>query len=407
MDAEHMTSFTRGERVASIEISEIVQISEAAARKRAAGEAVITLGTGEPDFDTPDHVKQAAVDAIWAGDTKYPATRGNPPLIDAILGKFRRENGLTFERDQIIVSAGAKQILFNALMASLSAGDDVIVPAPYWTTYLDMVTVCGGRPNVVTCSAENGFKLTPEQLEAAIGPDTRWLLLNTPGNPSGAVYSVAEMRALGAVLERHPRVWLMVDEIYEHIVYGADGFTSALQTLPRLADRMLIVNGVSKAYAMTGWRLGYGAGPAPLIKAMAVVQGQATSGACSISQAAATAALNGNQDFLADRCASFRERRDMMVAALNQSSGLSCQMPEGAFYLYPSCEGVLGLTTPGGAVLSTDADFCAYLLDAHGVAVVPGRAFGLPGHFRLSYAYSKELLESAAASIRTACGALR
>lgn len=407
MDAEHRTPFTRGERVASIEISEIVQISEAAARKRAAGEAVITLGTGEPDFDTPDHVKQAAVDAIWAGDTKYPATRGNPPLIDAILGKFSRENGLRFERDQIIVSAGAKQILFNALMASLSAGDEVIVPAPYWTTYLDMVTVCGGRPNVVTCSAENGFKLTPEQLEAAIGANTRWLLLNTPGNPSGAVYSVAEMRALGAVLERHPRVWLMVDEIYEHIVYGADGFTSALQTLPQLADRMLIVNGVSKAYAMTGWRLGYGAGPAPLIKAMAVVQGQATSGACSISQAAATAALNGNQDFLADRCASFRERRDMMVAALNQSSGLSCQMPEGAFYLYPSCAGVLGLTTPGGDVLSSDADFCAYLLDSYGVAVVPGRAFGLPGHFRLSYAYSKELLESAAASIRSACGALR
>ncbi|MEM1049840.1 MAG: pyridoxal phosphate-dependent aminotransferase [Pseudomonadota bacterium] len=407
MDAEHITSFTRGERVASIEISEIVQISEAAARKRAAGEPVITLGTGEPDFDTPDHVKQAAVDAIWAGDTKYPATRGNPPLVDAILAKFSRENGLTFERDQIIVSAGAKQILFNAQMASLSAGDEVIVPAPYWTTYLDMVTVCGGRPHVVTCSAENGFKLTPEQLEAAINANTRWLLLNTPGNPSGAVYSVAEMRALGAVLERHKRVWLMVDEIYEHIVYGADGFTSALQTLPQLADRMLIVNGVSKAYAMTGWRLGYGAGPAPLIKAMAVVQGQATSGACSISQAAATAALNGNQDFLTERCASFRDRRDMMVAALNQSSGLSCQMPEGAFYLYPSCQGVLGLKTPAGDVLASDADFCAYLLDAHGVAVVPGRAFGLPGHFRLSYAYSKELLESAAASIRAACGALR
>ncbi|MEM8811440.1 MAG: pyridoxal phosphate-dependent aminotransferase [Pseudomonadota bacterium] len=404
MNAE--TIFQRAGRVASIEISEIVQISEAAARKRAAGETVISLGTGEPDFDTPNPVKQAAVDAIWAGDTKYPATRGNPPLIEAVVEKFARENDLTFAPEQIIVSAGAKQILFNAFMASLDQDDEVIVPAPFWTTYLDMVTVCGGKPVTVACDQANSFKITPDQLEAAITPRTRWLLLNTPGNPSGAVYSTAEIAALGAVLERHPRVWLVVDEIYEHIVYTAEGFLSAGNTLPHLMDRMLIVNGVSKAYAMTGWRLGYGAGPADLIKAMTVVQGQATSAACSISQAAATAALTGDQDFLADRRRSFQERRDRMVASLNQSNGLSCDLPDGAFYLFPSCKGVIGSRTPSGTVLQSDADFCSHLLADHGIAVVPGRAFGLPGHFRLSYAYAQDLLDRAASAIRTACGAL-
>lgn len=407
MDSNDPSAFKRAERVSAIEISEIVQVSEAARQKRAAGQQVISLGTGEPDFDTPDYVKQAAVEAIWAGDTKYPATRGNPGLIEAIQGKFERENDLSFQADEIIVSAGAKQILFNAFMATLSPGDEVVVPTPFWTTYLDMVTVCGGIPKAAHSLEENDFKLTPEQLEAAITPRSRWLLLNTPSNPSGAVYSIAEMQAIGSVLERHPHVWLMVDEIYEHIVFSSEGFQSALKTLPHLVHRILVVNGVSKAYAMTGWRLGYGAGPAELIKAMAVVQGQATSGACSISQAAARAALNGNQDFLVDRCNSFRERRDMMVAALNQSSGLSCGMPDGAFYLFPSCKGVFGQTTPGGKVIENDADFCAYLLEDYGVAVVPGRAFGVPGYFRLSYAYSKDLLEQAATSIRTACGALR
>lgn len=407
MDSNDPSAFKRAERVSAIEISEIVQVSEAARQKRAAGQEVISLGTGEPDFDTPDYVKQAAVEAIWAGDTKYPATRGNPGLIEAIQGKFERENDLSFQADEIIVSAGAKQILFNAFMATLSPGDEVVVPTPFWTTYLDMVTVCGGIPKAAHSLEENDFKLTPEQLEAAITPRSRWLLLNTPSNPSGAVYSIAEMQAIGSVLERHPHVWLMVDEIYEHIVFSSEGFQSALKTLPHLAHRILVVNGVSKAYAMTGWRLGYGAGPAELIKAMAVVQGQATSGACSISQAAARAALNGNQDFLVDRCNSFRERRDMMVAALNQSSGLSCGMPDGAFYLFPSCKGVFGQTTPGGKVIENDADFCAYLLEDYGVAVVPGRAFGVPGYFRLSYAYSMDLLEQAATSIRTACGALR
>lgn len=401
-----LAAFRRAERVSAIEISEIVQVSEAARRKQAAGEKVISLGTGEPDFDTPDYVKQAAVEAIWAGDTKYPATKGNPGLIEAIQGKFSRENDLTFQANEIIVSAGAKQILFNAFMATLSPGDEVVVPTPFWTTYLDMVTVCGGVARAAHSLEENGFKLTPEQLEAAITPRTRWLLLNTPSNPSGAVYSIAEMRAIGAVLDRHPHVWLMVDEIYEHIVFSSEGFQSALKTLPHLAGRMLVVNGVSKAYAMTGWRLGYGAGPADLIKAMAVVQGQSTSGACSISQAAARAALNGNQDFLVERCASFRERRDMMVSALNQSSGLSCGMPDGAFYLFPSCKGVFGQKTPSGRLIETDADFCSYVLEDHGIALVPGRAFGVPGYFRLSYAYSRELLEQAAAAIRAACGTL-
>jgi aspartate aminotransferase len=401
-----VSTFKRASRIAAIELSEIVQIQEAAQKKRAEGHDVVALGTGEPDFGTPEHVKDAAIAAMRAEDTKYPKTAGNPPLREAIVEKFRRDNGLELDVSNVIASTGAKQVIFNALMATLEEGDEVIMPAPYWTSYSDMVTVCGGVPIVIPCGQDSGFKLSAERLEAAITDKTKWLMLNTPSNPSGAVYDVDEMQALGEVLDRHPHVWLMSDEIYEHLVYASNGFQSAWSILPQLNDRTLIINGVSKSYAMTGWRLGFGVGPTELISAMVVIQGNSTSGASSISQAAAVGALNGPQDLLAERRTSFEERRDMVVEGVNVCEGLNCVSPPGAFYVFPSCEGVIGKKTPDGQVLKDDADFCRYLLDSQALALVPGRAFGVPGYFRISYAYAKTDLEKAMVRLKAGCEVL-
>ncbi|KUJ76264.1 aspartate aminotransferase [Ruegeria marisrubri] len=365
--------FRRAGRLDGIELSEIVQISERAAQLRAQGVDVIALSTGEPDFPTPPHVVEAAHKAALDGQTRYPATAGTPALRSAIAEQAGVESA------QVIVSTGAKQVLVGAFLATLDPGDQVITTAPFWTSYADMVKLAGGVPIVLNCPRKQGFKLTPEQLEAAITPRTRWLLLNTPSNPTGAVYTEAELRALGAVLERHRQVWVISDEIYQHLAYAP--FTPFTQAVPTLADRTLTVNGVSKAYSMTGWRIGWGIGPAPLIKAMAAVQGQITSGACSIAQAAALAALTGPQDLLAERRAAMRARRDLVVAGLN-AAGLACPVPDGAFYVFPQ--------TP--QAMPSDPAFCRHLLDHAGVAVVPGRAFGMPGHFRLSFAYDTDSL---------------
>ena len=397
----------RASRLGAIGVSEIVQISERAKALRAQGVDVIGLGTGEPDFDTPEHVKSAAAEAMQAGDTKYPVNVGSPALREAVQSKFRRENNLDFGLDEVIVSTGAKQVLFNCFMATLEPGDEVIIPAPYWTSYIDIVSLCGGVPKIISGDAGSGFKITGSMLEKAIGQRTRWLLLNSPSNPSGAAYNADELRGLADVLVRHEQVCVIADEVYEHLVYGNFVFKSFRSVAPDLADRTLIVNGVSKAYAMTGWRLGYGAGPAELIAAMNAVQGQATSGASSISQAAAAGALNGPQEIVRERCAEFNQRRDRIVAQRNACEGIDCLTPDGAFYVYPSCQGTLGKVTAQGVRLETDADFCAYLLDTEGVAVVPGRAFGTPGHFRISYAYAQTDLDEACARIKRACAALR
>ena len=403
-----MTSFPfkRASRIASIELSEIVQIQEAAQKKRAEGHDVIALGTGEPDFGTPEHVKDAAIDAMRAEDTKYPKTAGNPALREAIVERFKRDNDIDLSVDNVIACTGAKQVIFNAFMATLEPGDEVIIPAPYWTSYSDMVKICGGVPVVIPCGLEEGFKLSPERFEAAITDRTKWLMLNTPSNPSGAVYNIDEMQALGEVLDRHPDIWLMSDEIYEHLVYASNGFQSAWSVLPQLNDRTIIINGVSKSYAMTGWRLGFGVTNPDLIKAMTVVQGNSTSGASSISQAAAVGALNGPQGLLAERKASFKERRDLVVEGVNACEGLTCDVPPGAFYVFPSCEGVIGKKTPEGKVIENDADFCSFLLEIQALALVPGRAFGVPGYFRISYAYAKSDLEKAMVRLKAACEAL-
>ncbi|MDA5095625.1 pyridoxal phosphate-dependent aminotransferase [Aliiroseovarius sp. KMU-50] len=392
--------FRRAQRAAALSLSEIVRISEAARALQAEGKPVLTFGTGEPDFPTPPHVIDAAMKAARAGQTTYPPTQGTPALRKAIAAQA----GFDFDPTQVLVSTGAKQVLSNAFQATLDPGDEVILPAPYWTSYGDMFTFCGAKQVVVETSAETGFLLTPEALEAAITDKTRWLLLNTPGNPSGAMYSEAQLAALADVLRRHPHVWVIADEIYQHIAYAP--FASFVSAAPDLADRTLIVNGVSKAHAMTGWRLGWGIGPASLIKAMVAVQGQSTSGASSISQAAALAALTGPQDHLATRCDAFKSRRDMVVSALNTMPGLTCPVPEGAFYVFPSCAGTIGRKRPDGSVIETDADLCDYLLNEALVALVPGRAFGLPGHFRLSYAYSTDNLTEGLARISRALDAL-
>jgi aspartate aminotransferase len=393
-------SFKRSRRAASLSLSDIVRISEAARALRAEGRDVLTFGTGEPDFPTPSHVIEAAHQAALGGQTSYPPTQGTPELRKAIAAQA----GFDCDPAQVIVSTGAKQVLSNAFSASLDPGDEVIVPAPYWTSYGDIIDFCEARLVPVACSAEEGFLLTPAALEAAITDKTRWLLLNTPGNPSGAMYSGTDLKALAEVLRRHPHVWVIADEIYQHIAYAP--FTSFVVAAHDLAERTLIVNGVSKAHAMTGWRLGWGIGPADLVKAMVAVQGQSTSGASSISQAAALAALQGPQDHLPTRNAAFRERRDRVVAALNAMAGIECPEPQGAFYVFPSCKGAIGKRRPDGSVITDDADFCDYILNEANVALVPGRAFGLPGHFRLSYAYAMADLETGLARIGTAVDAL-
>ncbi len=395
--------FQPASRISSIGVSEILKIGARAAAMKREGKPVIILGAGEPDFDTPEHVKRAASDAIHRGETKYTALDGTPELKKAIREKFQRENALAYELDEITVATGAKQILFNAMMASLDPGDEVIIPTPYWTSYSDIVQICEGKPVLIACDASSGFRLTAEKLEAAITPRTRWVLLNSPSNPSGAAYSAADYRPLLEVLLRHPHVWLLVDDMYEHIVYDGFRFVTPAQLEPGLKNRTLTVNGVSKAYAMTGWRIGYAGGPRELIKAMAVVQSQATSCPSSISQAASVAALNGPQDFLKERTASFQSRRDLVVDGLNAIDGLDCRVPEGAFYTFSGCAGVLGKVTPSGKRIETDTDFCAYLLEDAHVAVVPGSAFGLSPFFRISYATSEAELKEALERIAAAC----
>ncbi len=396
--------FRRATRIADVELSEILQISEAATALKKAGRDVISLGTGEPDFPTPLPVITGAYKAACDGETTYTATAGTAALRQAIAADCARANDYHPEPAEIIVCTGAKQVIFNALFATLDQGDEVILGAPYWTSYPDMIAVCGGAPVVIATTVASGFTITPDQLRAAISPRTRWLLLNSPGNPSGAVYSRGALEALAAVLRENPHVAVIADEIYQHICYVP--FTSFRAVAPDLADRTLIVNGVSKSYAMTGWRIGWGIAPRRLIEAMVAVQGQITSGASSVSQAAAFAALTGDQQFLAERNDDFRERRDMVAQALNATGMIRCDSADGAFYLFPDCTAAFGNIAPDGTRIEKDADFCAALLNCEGVALVPGRAFGVPGHFRLSYAYSRASLTEACTRIARFCQSL-
>jgi len=389
-----------------IKPSPTMAVTAKAAELRAAGQDVIGLGAGEPDFDTPDNIKEAAIKAIHDGHTKYTAVDGLPALKEAVAEKFRRENGLEYATSQITVNCGGKHTIYNAMMASLNPGDEVIIPAPYWVPYPDIVLLAGGTPVIVEASLQTGFKITPDQLEAAITPKTKWLIFNSPSNPSGAAYTRAEIKALTEVLMRHPHVWVFSDDIYEHLTYDGFKFTTMAQVEPGLFDRTLTMNGVAKAYAMTGWRIGYAGGPTELIKAMAKIQSQSTSNPSSISQMATIEALNGPQDFIPVRKAAFQERRNMVVDMLNQAEGLNCPMPQGAFYVYPDCSGMIGKTTPGGTVLNNDEDVATYLLEAEGIAVVFGAAFGLSPGFRISYATSTEALTEACTRIQRACAAL-
>jgi len=393
-------------RLDRIKPSPTIAVTTRAAELKAEGRDVIGLGAGEPDFATPDHIKQAAWEAMQAGHTKYTAVNGIIELRRAIAAKFKRENGLDYKPEQITVSCGGKQVLYNAFVATLNPGDEVIIPAPYWVSYPDMALLCEGTPVFVDCPAENGFKLEPEDLARAITPKTKWLVLNSPSNPTGAAYTKAELKALCDVLVKHPQVWVMTDDMYEHLVYDDFVFTTPAEVEPRLYERTLTVNGLSKAYCMTGWRVGYAGGPLALIKAMNMVQSQSTSQTSTISQWAGVAALNGPQDFIPKHNKVFQERRDLVVSMLNQASGIRCHKPEGAFYVYPSCAGTIGRKTPEGKRIASDEDFVTYLLDSEGVAVVQGTAFGLAPHFRISYATSTANLEEACRRIQRACGAL-
>ena len=373
---------------------------------KAQGVDVIGLGAGEPDFDTPDFVKEAAIKAIRDGKTKYTVVDGTPELKAAIVAKFKRDNGLDYATNQVTANVGGKHTLFNAMVATVDAGDEVIIPAPYWVSYPDVVLFAGGVPVIVAAGADQGYKITPAQLEAAITPRTKWVILNSPSNPTGAAYTADDLRALGEVLIRHPHVWVFADDMYEHILYDGFEFATIAQVCPELYDRTLTVNGCSKAYAMTGWRIGFAGGPAWLIKAMAKLQSQSTSNPCSIAQAAAVAALNGDQSFLLERAAAFQSRRDLVVSMLNQASGITCARPDGAFYVYPDISALIGKRTPKGVVIDTDEAFAGYLLDEARVAVVQGAAFGLSPAMRISYATSENLLRTACERIQTACAAV-
>lgn len=393
--------------LARIKPSPTLAITTRTLELKRAGVDVIGLAAGEPDFDTPEFVKEAAIQAIRDGKTKYTNVDGTPELKEAIVAKFQRDNDLTYKTDQISVNVGGKHTLFNAIVATVDPGDEVIVPAPYWVSYPDVVLFAGGTPVFVAAGPEQNYKLNPEQLEAAITPRTKWVILNSPSNPTGAAYSVAELKALGEVLERHPHVWVFADDMYEHIIYDGFEFATIAQVCPSLYERTLTVNGCSKAYAMTGWRIGFAAGAPWLIKAMSKLQSQSTSNPCSIAQAAATAALNGDQSFLAERALAFQGRRDLVVSMLNQASGITCPRPEGAFYVYPELSGLIGKTTPNGRLIDSDEAFVAYLLDDHRVAAVQGSAFGLSPALRISYATSENLLREACERIQTACAAVR
>ncbi|MDB5702211.1 MAG: aspB [Sphingomonadales bacterium] len=376
------------------------------AELKRAGVDVIGLSAGEPDFDTPDFVKEAAIEAIRAGKTKYTDVDGTPELKSAITAKFLRDNGLTYATNQVSVNVGGKHTLFNAFLATVGRGDEVIIPAPYWVSYPDIVEFAGGTPVIIPAGANQQYKILPEQLDAAITPATKWVLLNSPSNPTGAAYSAAELAALGEVLLRHPHVLVLTDDMYEHIWYADTPFATIAQVTPELYDRTLTMNGCSKAYAMTGWRIGYAAGPLWLIKAMAKLQSQSTSNPCSISQAAAVAALNGDQSFLKQRNTAFLGRRDLVVRMLNEAPGLHCPTPEGAFYVYPDATGCIGKTTPKGQKITSDADLIDYFLDEARVAAVNGEAFGLSPAFRVSYATSEAILTDACTRIQMACKAL-
>jgi aspartate aminotransferase len=388
--------------------SPTIAVTDKARVLKAAGRNIISLGVGEPDFDTPDNIKAAAVKAIESGRaSKYTAVDGIPELKAAIIRKFKRENGLDYKPSQIIVGTGGKQVLYNAFMATMNPGDEVIIPAPYWVSYPDMVLLAGGEPVEVKTTVESGYKLDAATLEKAITPKTKWLLLNSPSNPTGAAYTRAELKALTDVLLRHPHVWVMTDDMYEHLVYDEFEYFTPAQVEPKLYERTLTINGVSKAYCMTGWRIGYAGGPEPLIKAMAMIQSQSTSNPTAASQWASVEALDGPQDFIPRHNKIFKERRDLVVSMLNQAKGLKCPKPEGAFYVYPSCADAIGKTAPSGKTLATDEDFVTELLEAEGVAVVHGSAFGLGPAFRVSYATKTEDLEEACRRIQRFCGNLK
>jgi aspartate aminotransferase len=387
--------------------SATIALTQMARDLKAQGNDVISLALGEPDFDTPDHIKEAAIDAIRRGETNYPPVAGIVPLREAIAAKFKRENELDYDPSQVIVGTGGKQVIYNALLATVNAGDEVICVAPYWVSYPEIVALCGGTPVTAMAHEKDGFKLLPEELERAITSKTKWIILNSPSNPTGAAYSRAELKALTDVLMRHPHVWVLTDDMYEHLTYGDYEFCTVAQVEPGLYDRTITVNGLSKAYAMTGWRLGYGAGPKQLIKAMDTLQGQQTSGNCTIAQWAAVEALNGPQDHLEVFRRTFNERRDLVVSMLNQARGMKCATPEGAFYVYPSFSELIGKTAPSGKKIETDEDFVLELLNTEGVAGVHGSAFGLGPNMRVSYATSTELLHEACERIQRFCGNLK
>jgi aspartate aminotransferase len=396
------------DRLARIKPSATIAVTDKARALKAAGRDVIGLGAGEPDFDTPDNIKEAAIKAIRDGKaSKYTAVDGMPELKAAIARKFKRENELVYKPSQIIVCTGGKQVLYNALVATINPGDEVIIPAPYWVSYPDMVLLAGGEPVEVATTMESGFKMKPEALEKAITPKTKWIIFNSPSNPTGAAYTRDELKAVTDVLKRHPHVHVMSDDMYEHLVYDDLKFFSPAQLEPALYERTLTVNGVSKAYCMTGWRIGYAGGPEPLIKAMAAIQSQSTSNPTAVSQWAAVEALDGPQDFIPEHNRIFKERRDLCVSMLNQAKGIRCPKPEGAFYVYPSCRGAIGKIAPTGKKLVTDEDFVSELLEAEGVAVVQGTPFGVGPAFRISYATATTVLEEACARIQRFCGNLK
>lgn len=394
------------QRMSSIKPSPTMAVTAKAGELKAQGVDVIGLGAGEPDFDTPDHIKEAGKAAIDAGKTKYTPTNGIPELRKAVVDKFQRENGLTYDMSQVHIGVGGKQVLFNAIMATVNPGDEVIIPAPYWVSYPDMVLIAEGTPVFVECTEEEEFKLSPEKLEAAITDKTKWLILNSPSNPTGAAYTADDLQAVADVLLRHPHVWVMTDDMYEHLVYDDFEFKTLAQVEPKLFDRTLTINGVSKAFAMTGWRMGYACGPLDLIKAMNNIQSQSASHTSSITQAACVEALNGPMDFLAERNAVYKERRDLVVGMLSQVEGLNCLTPEGAFYVYPSIAGCIGKTSKGGRKIETDSDFVTALLEEEAVASVQGEAFGLSPHFRISYATSTDALTEACTRIQRFCANL-
>ena len=390
------------DKLSAVKPSQTKAMTELAETMRAAGKSIITLSQGEPDFDTPQHICQAAIAAIQDGHTRYTSVAGITPLREAIVEKFRRENNLAYSIDQITVGCGAKQLLFSALMASLDEGDEVLFPTPCWVSYPEMVKLTGGIPVAIPTSVDNGFILGPDQLRAALNENSKWLMLNSPSNPTGAVYTASDLQALAEVLRDFPRVWILSDDIYEHLVYGDVEFATMAAVAPDLAERTLTVNGVSKAYAMTGWRVGYAGGPLELIKAMNTVQGQSTSHTCSVSQCAAVTALNGDQSFIDEFRTAFSARREVMVKKVNAIPGLSCDTPDGAFYVFADCRELLGKATPGASVLSTDMDFAMYLMESAGVAVVPGSGFLADGFIRISYAASEDDLTRAIAAIHAA-----